>query len=193
MISNVKIETYSSYGKLNYDLSKSKSYITALAKKTGKIDKGLFASGLSTLKIKSDINLATKSKKRKNFYCVYPSSISVFVGYEKPKIYIAKDIRQNTCKFNMVKRHEQAHQQINISTLEYFIPKFSIYAKKIAYELEPIKVYTEKDADNATKYMLDKYNQEFEKMVDIFKNELKIENGKLDTNTNYKIEAGICK
>jgi len=192
-ISTPKIEVYSSYGKLRYDLSKSNSYITALAKQNGKVEKGMFASGLSTIKIESDIDFASRTLKIKNYYCVYPEAISVFVGYQTPIIHIAKNLRKGSCKFNMVKRHEQAHQQINITTLKYFMPKFSQFAKKLALNIKPIKVSSKTKANKATQFMLEKYHADFKQIVDIFKSELKIENGKLDTKTNYKIESNICK
>ena len=74
-----KIELYTSYGKLKYDFSQNNEAITKLAEKQGIIEKGLFASGLSTVNVNMDITLKTVGDiVGKYDFCVYPTTIKSF-------------------------------------------------------------------------------------------------------------------
>ncbi len=189
-----KIELYTSYGKLKYDLSKNNQQITKLAEKQGIIEKGLFASGLSTINVNMDITLKTVGDIIGKYdFCVYPTTVKLSIYYSNPTIYISKQLIPNSCEYNVVLRHEQTHQQINKTALDYFLPLFNEAAKKISTNIKPINVKNLSDIDKASAKLTEEYNKKLSPLLEFFKQELLKEQLKLDNQTNYQHENTLCR
>ncbi len=189
-----KIELYTSYGKLKYDFSQNNEAITKLAEKQGIIEKGLFASGLSTVNVNMDITLKTVGDiVGKYDFCVYPTTIKLSIYFSDPTIYISKQLIPNSCEYNVVLRHEQTHQQINKAALDYFLPLFNEAAKKISTSIKPINVKTLSDIDKASAKLTEEYNKKLSPLLDFFKQELLKEQLKLDSQANYQHESILCR
>lgn len=188
------IELTTSYGKLKYDYSKNNKQLTKLAAKHGIAEKGLFASGLATVNVSWEISVNTVGKVYdKNNICVVPTSLNVFIGFSEPTIYISKQLRRKSCEYNVVSRHEQTHQQINKTTLDYFMPLFEEALEKIAANVKPERVSLISEIDRGTSVLTQKYNKKLAPLIEIFKQELMTEQGKLDNKANYEYENSLCK
>ncbi len=189
-----KIELYTSYGKLRYDFSQNNQQITKLAEKQGIIEKGLFASGLSTINVNMDITLKTVGDIIGKYdFCVYPTTIKLSVYFSDPTIYISKQLIPNSCEYNVVLRHEQTHQQINKAALDYFLPLFDEAAKKIALSIKPINVKSLSEIDKASAELTEEYNKKLSPLLEFFKQELLKEQLKLDNQANYQHENILCR
>ncbi len=189
-----KIELYTSYGKLRYDFSQNNKEITKLAERQGIIEKGLFASGLSTINVNMDITLKTVGDIIGKYdFCVYPTAIKLSVYFSDPTIYISKQLIPNSCEYNVVLRHEQTHQQINKAALDYFLPLFDEAAKKIALSIKPINVKSLSEIDKASAELTEEYNKKFSPLLEFFKQELLKEQLKLDNQANYQHENILCR
>lgn len=189
-----KIELYTSYGKLKYDFSQNNEEITKLAEKQGIIEKGLFASGLSTVNVNMDITLKTVGDIIGKYdFCVYPTTIKLSIYFSDPTIYISKQLIPNSCEYNVVLRHEQTHQQINKAALDYFLPLFNEATSKIALSVKPINVKTLSDIDKASAKLTEEYNKKLSPLLDFFKQELLKEQLKLDNRANYQHESILCR
>lgn len=190
---NPQITLTSSYGKLSLDNTKTKADITELAKSLNLVEHGLFASGLSTVNINFDLAFnASGLPVEEGLFCVVPTQISIFFGLDNPVIYLAKELSPKSCEYNMVLRHEQTHQQINKSTLEYYLPLFKNAAKKIADNMEPVAVKDIKDIKEAIQKQTLIYNQKINKAIDFIKKEMLTEQAKLDNPRNYLLESNLC-
>ncbi len=188
------IEFSTSYGKLRYDTTKNNQQITAIAKTYGISEKGLFAAGLATINVNFEVSINTLGKiYGENNICVIPTNINIYIGYSDPVIYISKNLAKNSCKYNVVLRHEQTHHQINKNALEYFLPLFHDAIKKIITSVKPINVNTAEEIDLATTELTQTYNRKISPLIEVFKNELLIEQSKLDNHENYQHEEEICK
>ncbi len=188
------IELSTSYGKLKYDYTKSNKQLTKLASKHGIAEKGLFASGLATVNVSWEISVNTTGKVYdEDNICIVPTSLKVFIGFSEPTIYISKQLRKKSCEYNVVVRHEQTHQQINKTTLDYFIPLFEDALEKIAANVKPERVNHISDIDHGTSVLTQKYNKKLAPLIEIFKKELMIEQSKLDNKANYEYENNLCK
>ena len=191
-----EIEYYSSYGKLNYDFGKNQQQVTALAKKHNLLESGMFASGLAIADIQWEVSVNTRGALLSTkSACILPARIKLFIGYSNPVIYIANHLRKNTCVYDVVMRHEQTHQQINKTALEYFRPQFFAEIQKIAGRIKPryVENLTQREVDAATQAMTQEYIDAITPMIELFKKELKIEHSKLDHPDNYRMEALLCK
>ena len=190
---NPEIKITSSYGKLLYDTSKNISQITELAKKFNLVEKGVFAAGLSTVNINFDITINTFGKPiNKSKFCIIPSEINIFLGLNSPIIYLSNELEKNSCEYKLVLRHEQTHQQINKTTLEYFLPIFKKAVKRIIKKIEPIETEDIKNIEKITGELTIKYNKKLTPLVDFIKKEMLKEQYKLDNTDNYQFENSLC-
>lgn len=183
-----------SYGKLNYDFSLNTRSLTELGQKLGIIEKGLFASGLATVGVNWELSVDTISRVlEEDDICVIPVKVNIFVGYEDPVIYISKELKPNTCEYNVVLRHEQTHQQINKLALEYFIPRLKKAVEAISKDIRPVEIERLSQIDETSEEISKSYIREISPLVEHFKKELFKEHGKLDNQDNYNYESNICK
>lgn len=183
-----------SYGKLTYDYTKNNDQITSVASRYGIAEKGLFASGLATVNVIWEITVNTMGKVYGDYdVCVVPTEINVFIGFDQPTIFISRDLVKNSCEYNVVMRHEQTHQQINKSALDYFLPLFQDAVEKIADTVKPLKVAYITQIDDATNRLTRQYNRKLAPLIEVFKEELLLEQSKLDNHTNYRHEKELCK
>lgn len=191
---NPQVNFSTSYGKLEYDFSRNREQITNMSAGTVNGESGVFLSGLATVNIEKEAEVGTITETvDNNTICVVPRVVNIYVGLSKPKIHISKDLKPGSCPYNLVMRHEQTHQRINKATLDYFIPSFSDAAEKIAKKLKPIKIASYGEIDRASEELSTQMYNQFEKVVEIFKKELAIEQGKLDNKSNYAAEGNICR
>ncbi|MBQ9236086.1 MAG: hypothetical protein IJ184_06460 [Alphaproteobacteria bacterium] len=194
LLVNPEITVTSSFGNLTYDSSKDINEITAMAKKFDLVESDLFASGLSVADINFNISLSSSASMTgiKEF-CVTPSKVEIFLGFSSPMIYLANSLTKDSCQYNIVLRHEQTHQQINKSTLEYYLPIFKAAATNIIKQTKPIKISSTTQLGQTTKDLTDTYNQKLSPLVNFIKKEIAGEQHKLDNPANYKYESILCK
>ena len=191
---NPTIKVTSSYGKLSYDTSKNIEEITTMAKNFNLVESGLFASGLSTVNVNFDITINTLGQLiGDSEYCVIPTEVTIFIGLDSPTIYVSNNISENSCEHHVILRHEKTHQQINKTTLEYYLPFFKDAALKIIKDIKPIKISDIKEIEQSTASLTKLYNSKMTKLVDFIKREMIIEQKKLDNPENYHFESTLCK
>ena len=92
----------------------------------------------------------------------------------------------------MVLRHEQTHQQINKSTLEYYLPLFKDAASQIAQNIKPVPVADVNDIKDAITELTKTYNKKMTPVINFIKKEILTEQKKLDNPENYTYENALC-
>lgn len=181
-----------SYGHLHYDFDTSRDGIKKLSDRLGMSELAAVA-GLAVVSIKQSYSMSFLQEIMPDgSLCSMPAHVNIFVGYVNPKIYIANDLKMGSCEYNLVLRHEQTHQQINISALNYFLPRLKKAAEKIAASLTPISVKNLKNVEQANARLSSEFDQKFTSLVDVFKKELALEQSKLDNEHNYQMEGAVC-
>lgn len=185
---------YSSYGKLEYNKEYTRQNLTQLGKNIGMFEEGDLASGLALVDVASEYEMSTSIRTMSNnAVCIMPQELSVYIGFQNPVIYLAKDLQEGTCLYNLVLRHEQVHQQINVNALEYFIPLIYDRVKMIVKNMKPVYLQSDKMAKSVTNDMTALYAKQINALVEEFKQEILIEQRKLDNRQNYQMESNICK
>lgn len=187
----VKMKT--SYGHLHYDFDTSRQGIIRLAHQVGTSEHEDIA-GLAIVSIVQNYVIVFIQKIMPDgSICSIPAHVDIFLGYRNPKIYIADDLKMGSCEYNMVLRHEQAHQQINISALNYFLPRLKKGAEKIAASLTPLPAKSMKSVEQVNARLSKEFGKKFDRLINVFKKELRLEQSKLDNVHNYRMEGTICK
>ena len=92
----------------------------------------------------------------------------------------------------VVSRHEQTHQQINKTALDYFLPLFQNAFYKIVKTVKPIHVNNISDVDKASTKLTKEYNKKFSPLIAFFEKEMLNEQKKLDNTNNYLHEQQLC-
>ena len=189
-----EIKLSTSFGQLSYDFNHNTQQITELDAPYSHRESSLFVHGLATLTINHDFSIGFKTYPLDNGkgYCVAPKVIDLFVGFATPRIYISNELEPNTCRYNLVLLHERTHQRINIMTLKYFLPIFKRAAKEIGNKMQPMKIKSKKQEEEATNKFVQEFSAQFDKVFAIFQKELAIEQGKLDNSINYSMENKLC-
>lgn len=189
-----KLAFYSSYGKLQYNTSYTRDNLTQLGRNMGMFEAGDLASGLALVDVASEYELSVMSRKMINgSACLFPQELSVYIGFQNPVIYLANDLKPDSCLYNLVVRHEKIHQQINVNALEYFIPIIYQKIKRIVSEMRPLYVSHEHSIKEGTNELTNFYAKKIDALVEEFKKEILIEQQKLDNRQHYQLESDVCK
>ena len=191
-----RLSFYTSYGKLEYDFSQDQIGITKVGMSYGVLEQGIFANGLATGTVKWEVDVSSEGRGGGNGeLCAYPVEIKFYLGFASPKIYVSRDLRKGSCMYDLVLRHEQTHQQINVKALEYFIPLFEQAIKKISQEIpaEPVSSLSQASLSRGSEKIAEAYSKRIEPLINVFKKELEIEQGKLDNASNYAFENSLCR
>ncbi len=189
-----EIELTSSFGKLTGIYDKNKEEISALAEQLNSIEHGLFASGLSTVNIDFDVSLEAEAVKvDEKTYCIIPAKIKLFLGLTNPTIYLSKELQAGSCEYNVVLYHEQVHHQINVATLEYYLPLFKDAAEKLSKKIPPMKTGTLDNNKEKISQMTVEFNQKLLPLVNYIKKEIIKQQQRLDNPQNYKFESKLCQ
>lgn len=182
-----------SYGNLTYDFSMTQNELTDLSKQFGIVERGLFASGLALVKVNWEIEVETTSRvSSEKDICVIPIKVEVFIGYEDPVIHMSKDLVPGTCEYSVVMRHEQTHQQINKTALEYFIPKFKLAVEAMSKDIHPVNIDNLSDISKVNEAFTAEYVRQVSPLVEYFKQQIFAEHAKLDNRDNYNLEGRVC-
>lgn len=183
-----------SYGKLHYNRTNNKKGLTKIGKEYGIVEQGLFASGLALVDVTYRVSVNTiRKSNRAGTYCIIPQDVEVFVGFQNPEIYLASELKTGSCEYNVVLRHEQTHQQINVAALRYFLPRLKESATSIIYNTPAIEIRDKNDSDQATQDLIKAYMRQLNPLVEFFKKELLREQKKLDNHQNYQMEGDLCR
>ena len=193
-IPSPEIKFMTSYGRLTYNRSKSKQELTKIGKEYGIVEQGLFASGLALVSVIYRVSANTVRKKnRAGTYCVMPVDVEVFVGYQDPEILLSRELKEGSCEYNVVLRHEQTHQQINTAALRYFLPKLKESIEAIVRNTPPIEIRNKNDSEKGTQDLINAYMRQLSPLIEFFKKELLREQKKLDNHKNYQMEGNLCR
>ena len=187
-----KLNLRSSYGNLSYNYDYDSENLDIMAARNNIHESGMYTAGLSLVDIDWSTSLNTIARTVGDTTCVIPASIDVFVGYRNPIIYISNDIDKNSCRYEMVMRHEHQHQQINIAILEYFLPIIKQELQKALSVVKVREVQDDEDSDKVTDDMNNDYAEFLRPLISRFQATMENENRRLDNRENYQYESQVC-
>lgn len=192
-----QIEVEYVYGKLKIDNSKNSEQLLKLSKKINPlITETHKIQGLTRLMFSTTMNIETKAEMLdENTVCVIPKVVSLHLYYNNPTIYLVDTLKPDTCRWNLVLRHEQTHLDIG-----HFAFKEMAYELKKKLQnivnLRGSKIYSykeyTKDNQSVAQNMLKDYEKSLKTTVKILENKLLRKQAELDTVENYRKETQLC-
>ena len=124
---------------------------------------------------------------------LFRSGLNVYIGFSRPIIYLAKELQPGTCSYNLVLRHEQVHQQINVQALQYFIPMIRRELSAAAAKIPAVYVGPLETEDKALEQLNRRYAEIITPQVNRLRSQILAEQRKLDNSRNYKMEGDVCR
>ena len=165
-----------------------------MAQQAGIFEQGVFAAGLALVNINSEYELNTQTKTlSNNDRCIMPLRLSVYIGFSRPVIYMAKELVPGSCNYNLVLRHEQVHQQINKQALEYFIPIIRRELSEEVKKIPPAYVGRMDSEDKVSAELTQKFYNAVTPLVNRLRDQILEEQRKLDSRSNYQKESDTCR
>lgn len=189
----VDFNIYYDYGNLIYDRSKSAEEIKKLyienKKQEPQSDKIL---GLTIFNSFYQIMLYTNAQKlRGRTYCYYPAKIDIKIGYKDTTMYLAKELKENTCTYKRTLRHEQTHLKFGEMNLALHVMTTKDSMKNIVNEIGPL--VSTKSENEIRDELLNKYENKLGYTYSAVESINKRQNAKIDTLENYRKETAMCK
>ncbi len=182
----------SSYGKLVHDLSQPLSVVSQVETKNqepGWLTVGYAQPGLcSSIKLRSRVRSIDD-----DVICVLADEVEIFLGYQKPMIYVAKEYKDDLCKFSVALRHEQVHQRINKLALDYFLPLADEAVRKAIADIRGVKVSSREQIPQGAELLQTYYQLRLLPILDEMNKAIETEQAKLDSLTSYKMQWDICE
>lgn len=86
--------------------------------------------------------------------CLTVTRVQITVDYT-PDVFIAREYRPGTCRYNVTMEHEVQHVNIDIYTLNEFIPRIKYNVQQIVNGMPPQGPIAERDIDRVKQRMAD--------------------------------------
>ena len=191
-----KVSIVAQIGDLKYDHTKSKKAITRMHLSTGAdLITGELLQGLSLFERKLSVGVKVESKRLPSgINCYYPKEVNFKIGTgENPTIFIAREIKRGTCKYDVVLRHEQTHQQINQSVIEHYVPVIKEKLREIIQKYPVAATRKNIDINVVADDLSAKYTKSFTLLLEEINQATQKEQSKLDNLEQYTYESDICR
>ena len=183
------------YGQLIHDVSTDEKSLLNLKKDKKQIEKIFLNSSYNSIQSSGYVNLTSALTEyiSDDKTCIIPETIEVFIGYQDPMIYIAKEFRNRPCEFSVMLRHQQVHQQINIYTLQYMLPLMKEAIIQTTQSINPIVSSGRSSVNADIKKLQEIYIAAIKPILEAFDEIRMEEHRKFDETTNYKIDEKLCQ
>ncbi len=188
----VEIEINYDLGKLEYDSSKSNDELAELysAHNSGRKAENT-VNGLTVQNGYFRLTLDIENRTiRRGYKCYYPSKITIDTGYKDSTVYLAKNLKSGSCRFELTKRHEYTHLALGKAGLEAQIALIRKMLPSIIKKHGAI--VSEESKDLAEQEIFDAYNKDIGELRQMTADITSKEQQKLDTKENYMRETKLC-
>ncbi|MCT4574913.1 MAG: hypothetical protein N4A43_01515 [Alphaproteobacteria bacterium] len=174
-----------------FNFSKTTKQLTAAnltksAQWAGWINEGIMSSKFPNYKISAKLKGLTYPDVGKA--CYWIDTIN-FNWVFSPTIFVAKEYKRGSCKYNTVINHERQHVKIDIAILKKYRDKIKNNLRKQA--LYPITSGLVNS--NAKVNLLKKVEDDLAPLIERMVKERTIEQGKIDTVEEYTKLGNMCK
>jgi len=191
-----KISIIYNYGQVSYDKSKTAEEIAEIKGNIGigkgaKLDRKYEIQGLTLFNYYEQIQFSGRYEPLgDNFLCYYPAEVEIRIGYDKPVVYLKSSLKEDTCLYRLVMRHEQTHLDLAHKTLGLYA---IILQKKIKGIVEETGAKVSRDIpEKVVEKFVKDYKLRLSALSELFRNVRQQQQEIIDTEENYQKESKIC-
>lgn len=124
-------------------------------------------------------------------YCVSVEQITVTLDYQ-PDVYIASEYRPGSCQYNVTLQHEVQHVNLELITLNEFIPRIQAHIRQTVQSLPPLQPMTERDIPRARDWIGAQVNNAVQQSLAQMMQVRDSRQGGIDTPQEYARLAQAC-
>ena len=180
------------YGKISYNNGHSALQLGTKFGQHGKIAHrlGWVTRGLTKTSLERSLNIRVKYRNLANTrICAVLASVTLEIGYEQFRVYVAHQHKPGTCAYRTTLDHENTHVRIYQTTLRKYIPRLERKLRQSATRLKPIVASS---AEHAQRYFITQLERDLQLILGEMNREMDKANARIDTVKNYKREQALC-
>ena len=150
---------------------------------------GLMRGGVS---IASRVQVATLTFPRTRKACQWVESMNIDIRID-PKIYIAREHPQGSCRHKAILEHEMKHVFVDREIVKKYIPKMRSFMDKAVAK---VGLVGPKDVNDVPKYqqkIIDYMESQLKKISDQLYAERQVKQQGIDTLAEYERVANMCR
>lgn len=122
-------------------------------------------------------------------YCARLISADVKFGTTRLDAYVARDYRQGSCPFQVVRDHEDKHIAVHRDAIDHYAPLIEQRLQEAAPALPLVRVSDPKEGAERLRKML---HNDLSRIFDAMNKAVNRSNGALDTPEAYEAERQLC-
>ena len=145
--------------------------------------------GLTTAQFGLSLRAEYASRTAGGVTCIYPTRISVEIGYTDVVVYIARQYQRGTCQYDAIMEHETEHVRINRDTLTEHLALIEaglLDAVRAGFPLQSASV------ERAGDYGMNLLRTELRQGVDRMIADREAQHGQLDSPESYARTQAEC-
>ena len=145
--------------------------------------------GLTTAQFGLSLRAEYASRTAGGVTCIYPTRITVEIGYTSVTIYVARQYRRGSCQYDAIMEHENEHVRINRDTLAEHLALIEadlLDAARAGFPLQSASV------ERATDYGMDLLTTELRQGVDRMIADREAQHAQLDSPESYARTQAEC-
>lgn len=181
---------------IEYDLSKSQAQMDRMENDTQSPYKsgtkthvgGLMNGGVS---IRSQVQVATLTYPRTREMCQWIEQVNVDVVID-PKIYIARENKRGSCKYNAILDHEMKHIYVDREIVRQYVPTIKKTLEKAVLDVGIVGPKSAGDQEKYHRKINDYIEGEIKKINDRINAERRKRQQQVDSLAEYERVSKLC-
>mgnify|MGYP000158395830 CR=1 FL=1 len=182
---------------IRYDFTKSQSQMDRMQTDTvnpyGRDVKthvgGLMRGGIS---VQSNTQVAILTFPRTRQACLWVDKVDISIRID-PKIYIAREHRQGSCKHNAILEHEMKHVFVDREIVKKYIPIIHDFMEQAVTKVGLVGPKDSNDANDYQKKIVDYMQGQLKRINERMYEERKQRQRGVDTLEEYERVANMCR
>ncbi|MDY0008904.1 MAG: hypothetical protein RBS08_04290 [Bdellovibrionales bacterium] len=124
-------------------------------------------------------------------HCVSVKQITVTLDYQ-PDVYIASEYRPGSCHYNVTMQHEVQHVNLELITLNEFLPRFQSHISRTLASMPPLQPVTQQDLPRVREWIGAQVNTAVHQVLAQMMQVRDSRQGGIDTPQEYDRLARSC-
>lgn len=189
----VKINIKNTPARVIYKFNHSRGDLERMQRKRGRhITGGKFnVLGLTLTEFKYTLKTSVKILKIPGgYFCAYPISYDLKIGYEDFLVFIDRRYKPGTCEHKAVLEHENSHVRLYKHHLKKHLPYIKKYARNATLNVGTVVVSS---PDLGSKHIQGKFQRRIIPLIKKMNREANLSNARIDTPQSYKKLQSLCK
>ena len=153
-----------------------------------------YVSGLMSgnINVSMSAKVGWSTNRMRNISCLWYDEINIEVT-SSPVIYIAKEHKNDRCRYNATMRHEMKHVKMDNRILATYVPKFRYEVESMVRQIGVVGPVRADDVTKAREDMNSQIQQIIQRVMDEMKLERRTRQQEVDSRVEYDRMSNMCR